>query len=69
MKLSKGNYDCERVGDICYYVFKDSSGVCFVSNVFPEAMETQVVQVQLDGSCNFSPFPPCCLPTKSTWVV
>ena len=37
VKLSKGNYAHERVGDICCYVFED---VCFVSNVFPEAMET-----------------------------
>ena len=43
MKVSKGNYACERVGDICYYVFEDCSRVCFVSNVFPEAMETQIV--------------------------
>ena len=50
LKLSKGNYACERVGDICYYVFEDCSRVCFVSNVFPEAMETQVVRVQLGGT-------------------
>ena len=27
---------CERVGDICYYIFEDRSRVCFVSNIFPE---------------------------------
>ena len=43
VKLSKGNYACEMVGDICYYVFEDRSRVCYVSNVFPEAMETKVV--------------------------
>ena len=58
MKLSKGNYACERVGDICYYVFEDRSRVCFVSNVFPEAMETQVVRVQLDRTLQFQSVPP-----------
>ena len=48
MKLSKGNYACERGGDIRYYGFEDRSRVCLVSNVFPEAMETQFVRVQLD---------------------
>ena len=58
MKLSKGNYACERVGDICYHVSEDRSRVCFVSNVFPEAMETQVVRVQLDRILQFQSIPP-----------
>ena len=58
MKLSKDNYACERVGDICYYDFEDSSRVCFVSNVFPEAMETQVVRVQHDRTLQFQSIPP-----------
>ena len=36
--------------------------MCFVSNVFPEAMETQVVRVQLDGIAISVHPPPCCLP-------
>ena len=32
--------------------------ICFVSNVFPEAMETQVVRVQLDGGLQFQSVPP-----------
>ena len=60
---------CERVGDIYYYVFEDRSRVCFVSNVYPEAMETQVVRVQLDRTLQFQSIPPCYLPTISTWVV
>ena len=31
---------------------------CFVSNVFPEAMETQVVRVQLDRTLQFQSIPP-----------
>ena len=57
MKLSKGNYACEWVGDICYYVFEDRSRVCFVSNVFPESMATQVVRVQLDRTLQFQSIP------------
>ena len=48
LKLSKGHYACERVGDLCYYVFEGRSRESFVSNVFSEVMETQVVRVQLD---------------------
>ena len=69
VKLSKGKYACEREGDICYYVFEDRSRVCFVSNVFPVAMETRLCESSLTELCNFSSFPPCCLPTISTWVV
>ena len=58
VKLSKGNYASERVADICYYVFEDRSSACFVSNVFPEAMETQVVRVQLDKTLQFQSIPP-----------
>ena len=61
MNFSKGGYACERVGDICYYVFEDRSGLCFVSNVFPEAMEIQVVRVQLDGNLQFQSIPPLLL--------
>ena len=43
---------------ICYYAFEDRSRVCFVSNVFPEAMETQVVRVQLDRTLQFQSIPP-----------
>ena len=67
MKLSKGNYACERVGDIGYYVFEDRSRVCFVSNVFPETMETQVVRVQLDGTLQFQSIPPL-LPAYNKYI-
>ena len=57
VNFSKGGYACERVGDICYYVFEDRSRVCFV-NVFPEAMEIHVVRVQLDGNLQYQSIPP-----------
>ena len=67
VKLSIGNYSCERVGDICYYVFEDCCRVCFVSNVFPKAMETQVVRVQLDRTLQFKSIPPL-LPAYNTYM-
>ena len=66
VKLSKGNYACERVGDFYVTMFLRAAVRCvLLSNVFPEAMETQVSLTEI---CNFSPFPPCCLPSI-TWVV
>ena len=58
VKLSMSNNAYERVGDICYYVLKTTVGCDFVSNVFPEAMETQVVRVQLDGTFAISVYSP-----------
>ena len=43
VKLSKGNYACERVGDIYVIMFLRAAVRCaLLSNVLPEAMETQV---------------------------
>ena len=58
LKLSKGDYASERLGDTCYYVFEDRKRVCFVSNVFPERMDSDVVRVQLDGSLQLQAIPP-----------
>ena len=41
--------------------------MCFVSNVFPEAMETQIVRVQLDGKLQFQSIPPL-LPAYNMYV-
>ena len=35
--------------------------MCFVSNVLPEAMETEVVRVQLDRTLKFQSIPPLLL--------
>ena len=58
MKLSKGDYASERVGDTCYYGFEDRKRVCLVSNVFPERMESDVVRVLMDGSLQLQAIPP-----------
>ena len=58
LKLSKGSYACEKVGEVCYYVFEDRRTVSFISNVFPESMETSVVRMQLDGTMQFKSIPP-----------
>ena len=41
--------------------------MCFVSNVFPEAMEIQVVRVQLDGNLQFKSILPL-LPAYNKYV-
>ena len=48
-KPPKGCYVSERVGDKVYFVFQDRSQVCFVTNVFPEHMDSQVARVQPEG--------------------
>ena len=58
LKLSKGRYACENVGEVCYYVFEDRRTVSFINNVFPESMETSVVRMQLDGTLQFQYIPP-----------
>ena len=58
LKLSKGSYACEKVGEVCYTVFEDRRTVSFISNVFPESMETSVVPMQLDGTLQFQSIPP-----------
>ena len=68
LKLSKGDYASERVGDTYYYAFEDRKRVCFVSNVFPERMDSDVVRVQLMEAYNCRQFLPCCQLTISIWV-
>ena len=46
---------------MCYYVFEDRRTVSFISNVFPESMETTVVCMQLDGTLQFQSIPPLLL--------
>ena len=58
LKLAKGKYACERVGEVCYFLFEDRKTVSFVSNVFPESMESSVVRMQPDNSLQFQSIPP-----------
>ena len=58
LKLSKGDYASERVGDKCYYAFENRKRLCFVINVFLERMDSNVVNVQLlDGSLQWQTIP------------
>ena len=58
VKLPKGSYVSKRVGEVSYYVFEDRKRVSFITNVFPESMESRVVRMQLDGSFQFQSIPP-----------
>lgn len=57
-KPPQGGYLSERVGDKCYFVFQDRREVCFITNVFPERMDSQVVRVQPGGVFHSQSVPP-----------
>ena len=48
-KPAKGSYVVHTVDDKRYCVFQDRSEACFVTNVFPEHMDSQVARVQPEG--------------------
>ena len=67
VKLSKGNYACERVGDICYYVFKDRSGCVLL--VMPSLKQWRPrLKVQLNRTSQFQSIPPL-LPAYIKYMV
>ena len=39
----------DRVDDKWYFVFQDHREVCFVTNVFPKHMDSQVARLQPEG--------------------
>ena len=41
-----------------YFVFQDRSGVCFVTNVFPECMDSKVVRLQPESVLRDQSVPP-----------
>lgn len=57
-KPPKGGYMSERVGDKRYFVFHDRREVCFVTNVFPESMESRVARLQPGGVLQKQSVPP-----------
>ena len=48
----------EQVGDNRYFVFQDHKGVCFITNVFPEKMDSKVVRPQPGGVLRAQSVPP-----------
>ena len=67
LKLLKGDYASQRVGDTCYFAFEDRKRVCFVSNIFPQRMDSDVMRVQLDGSLQLQVIRPV-LPSYNKYV-
>ena len=49
VKLPKGSYVAETVGDLCYYVFHDRKVVRLVTNAFPEHMDSPVARLHPEG--------------------
>ena len=57
-KPARGCYVSEQVGGNCYFVFSDRKEVCFITNVFPERMDSQVVRLQPGGIFGSQSVPP-----------
>ena len=64
--LTASTYVSTSVSGIQYFVFNDRKEVCFVTNVFPERMDSKVfsVMVCLENSLSHHSYQP----TTSSWV-
>ena len=49
LSVQKGEFVSRTVGDVCYTLFSDHKDVCFVTNAFPEHLESPVPRLQKDG--------------------
>ena len=58
VKLPKGTYVAETVGDLCYYVFHDRKVVRLVTNAFPEHMDSPVARLHPEGVLRKQSVPP-----------
>ena len=58
VKPPKGSYLAHSVDDKRYFVFQDRREVCFVTNVFPEHMDSRVARLQPDGVLRNQSVPP-----------
>ena len=54
----RGSYVSETVGSNTYFVFQDRKEVCFVTNVLPEHMDSQVARLQPEGVLHKQSVPP-----------
>ena len=57
-KPPKGSYLSETVEGKSYFVFHDRREVCFVTNIFPERMDTPVARLQPEGVLRYQSVPP-----------
>ena len=57
-KPPRGTYLSETVEGTSYFVFHNRREVCFVSNVFPERMDTPVARLQPEGVLRYQSVPP-----------
>ena len=58
VKPLKGSYVAHTVDDKRYFVFQDRSEVSFVTNVFPECMDSKVTRLQPGGVLRNQSVPP-----------
>ena len=61
------SYASETVGSNTYFVFQDRKEVCFVTNVFPEHMDSQIARLQPEGVLRMQSVPPP-LPAYNTFM-
>ena len=54
----RGSYVSQTVGSNSFFVFQDRKQVCFVTNVFPEHMDSQVTRLQPEGVLRKQSVPP-----------
>ena len=54
----KGSYMSTSVGGVQYFVFNDRKEVCFVTNMFPEGMNSKVYRLEHDGLLREQSVPP-----------
>ena len=58
-QVCTGSYASEKVGDNCFFfVFQDRKQVCFITNAFPEHMDSKVFRMQPGGVLRAQPVPP-----------
>ena len=57
-KPPAGGYVSEKVGENRYFVFQDRKQVCFITNVFPEHMDSKVLRMQPGGVLRAQSVPP-----------
>ena len=57
-KPPAGEYASEKVGDNCFFVFQDRKQVCFITNAFPEHMDSKVFRMQPGGVLRAQSVPP-----------
>ena len=66
--VPQNKYVSQRVGDTCYFTFRDRKLVSFVSNAFPECMDGMVARIPPEGGCFRNQSVPPLLPAYNKYM-